>query len=84
MKAKEFVMANLGKSLTFKSVEEWNGGMIVGYCKDNDGIIISFTDLRGWGFNCIEEEDVILLHSPLNVTLLYIYLDGYKTVWEVE
>lgn len=72
---KQFVIANLGKSV--KEEEGRHKGqelMIVGYSLD-DGIlgimnlvILSLTTNDSW--TSLDKNDIILLHSPLNKSLL--------------
>lgn len=86
MDVKEYAIANLGKTVS------WHEGdlppnkkaMIVGYCEFEEALIVSFTDDRGWGHNNRTNRNIILLHSPLNVSLWYIYPYSIYKRWWIE
>lgn len=64
-----FVKKNLGKEINVNIAGGYKPGMIVGYNEYN--MIISFTEDTGWYGVERERGDVILLHSPLDVTYWY-------------
>lgn len=70
-----FAKENLGKEVRLEIDDVCKTGMIVGY--GLGAVIISFTDCSGWEENEIEKDDVILLHSPLNVTYWYWFDPSY-------
>lgn len=82
MNVKEFAKVNLGKSIEQEDLYYSDKGMVVGYSESEDAVIISFPDDRGWGH--LYSEDTILLHSPLNVTFLYMYLEDYPNFWRIK
>lgn len=82
MNVKEFAIANLGKSVEQEDLYYSDKGMVVGYFESEDAVIISFLDDRGW--KSVYSEDTILLHSPLNVTFLYMYLEDYPKFWRIK
>lgn len=86
MDVKEFAIANLGKTViwNYSSYYPYSNGMIVGYSKLQEAVIVSFTNEDGWSKEADEEEDIILLHSPLNVSLWYIYPDSIYKRWWIE
>ena len=80
MKVKAFVDDNLGKEITFKNCDNILGtpimkGMVVGYDSSTEiAVLVSYTTNVG----CFPEAlnyDIVLLHSPLNVSFQYVYLD---------
>lgn len=79
MDVKEFAIANLGKTVRWR--KEFVEGMIVGYNIEKEAIIVSFAYNLGWDYE-EEDGDIILLHSPLNVSFWYIYPNLNKR-WEV-
>lgn len=82
MDAKEYCIANLGKTVCFKDHFDEEGrrpveGMIVGYSTlGSDGLLVSFPNNLGWEATEeeIKEKDhcILLLHSPLNRTYWHI------------
>lgn len=64
-----FVKQNLGKVVRVNVDDIYKSGIIVGY--SDYFVIISFADHSGWEENELEPDDVILLHSPMNVTYWY-------------
>lgn len=64
-----FAKENLGKEIKVKMDDVYRCGIIVGY--NDDFVIVSFSDHSGWEEYELESDDVILLHSPLNVTYWY-------------
>lgn len=82
MDVKEFAISNLGKSIEQEELYYSDKGMVVGYFEPEDAVIISFPDDRGWGH--LYSEDTILLHSPLNMTYLYMYLDDFPKYWRIK
>lgn len=84
MNMKEFAIANLGKNIKWKDGARYplQEGMIVGYNELQKAIIVSFMYDIGWGKENIAGEDVVILHSPLNVSFWYIYPNLNKR-WEV-
>lgn len=84
MDMKEFAIANLGKTVRWESfiMRPLPEGMIVGYNNLQKAIIVSFMYDIGWGKENIAGEDVVILHSPLNVSFWYIYPNSTKR-WEV-
>lgn len=84
MDVKEFAIANLGKTVRWKDDVTYplQEGMIIGYSMSGEAVIISFTDTTGWDKETCEEGDIIILHSPLNVSFWYIYPNLNKR-WEV-
>lgn len=73
-----FVKENLGKTVRVTyGVQENAIGMIVGISKNKLNVLISFTTENGWKIkNTFNISDGgILIHSPLNVTCWYVYLD---------
>lgn len=83
MDVKEFAIANLGKTVRWESsiIRPLPEGMIVGYNNLQEAIIVSFTCNMGWDYE-EEDGDILLLRSPLNVSLWYIYINSNKR-WEV-
>lgn len=83
MDVKEFAIANLGKTVRWQRfiIRPLPEGMIVGYNELQEAIIVSFTCNTGWDYE-EEDGDIILLHSPLNVSFWYIYPNLNKR-WEV-
>lgn len=83
MDVKEFAIANLGKTVSWGSaiIRSFPESMIVGYSELQEAIIVSFTCNMGWDYE-EEDGDIILLHSPLNVSFWYIYPNLNKR-WEV-
>lgn len=81
---KQFIIANLGKSI--KGGERYKGQelMIVGYCTEDrmfticDLAILSLTSEDRW--TEIGKEDYILLHSPLNKSFTYMDIDLLKEI----
>lgn len=64
-----FVKQNLGKVVRVYVDDIYKSGIIVGY--NDEFVIISFADHSGREENELEPNDVILLHSPMNVTYWY-------------
>lgn len=85
MDVKEFAIANLGKEVIWEkySMYPYPNGMIVGYCEKTKAIITSFPDTQGWN-EVDEDEDTILLHSPLNISYLYVFMDNYQKYWRIK
>ncbi len=78
----EFARKNLGKSfITFDknhtNVPFGVEAMIVGYNHYFDLIICSMTECSGWN-HFWNEEEVLLLHSPLNYS--YFYMDHHELI----
>lgn len=74
-----FARENLGKEVTYRYRDNERKGMVVGYNAstiEHSIIVSSLTE--GWFASLIDENDKILLHSPLNR-----YLD-YVDIEEVE
>lgn len=81
MEYKDFAKSNLGKRVRFQDNSHWNEqkGMIVGYFIDYKSsmddllILVSFIDENeGWNEKRLDENDIVLLHSPLNRSFGYI------------
>lgn len=73
--AEEFVRKNLGKSfITFdknnSNVPVGVEAMIVGYNHYLNFVICSMTECSGWN-HFWDEEEVLLIHSPLNYSYFY-------------
>lgn len=80
--AEEFVRKNLGKSfITFNknciNVPFGVEAMIVGYNHYFNLIICSMTEYSGW-HHFWDEEEVFLVHSPLNYS--YFYMDHHELI----
>lgn len=79
MTAKEFAEKNIGKNAT----AEYFGikvGMVIGYTNDNS-VIISFPNGYGWHYRWLsDEQDHLLIKSPLNVGFLYFGVKDLKLV----
>lgn len=78
----EFARKNLGKSfITFDknntNVPFGVEAMIVGYNHYLNLIICSMTECSGW-HRFWDEEEVLLLHSPLNYS--YFYMDHHELI----
>lgn len=78
----EFARKNLGKSfITFNknciNVPFGVEAMIVGYNHYLNLIICSMTECSGW-HHFWDEEEVFLLHSPLNYS--YFYMDHHELI----
>lgn len=69
---KDFVQSNLGKEVIVKG----HKAMIVGYSKLTYYAIISFTKHYYW--NKPIRSDVILIHSPLNVSFSLVSVNTLK------
>lgn len=75
----QFVKENLGKEIAFKNCDNPKGtatmkGMVVGYDSNRIGILVSYTGNVGWSpAEIVNEDDIVLLHSPLNVSYGYIF-----------
>lgn len=82
MNVKEFAIANLGKSIELEDLYYSDKGMVVGYYEPEDTVIVSFPDDRGWSHKC--DEDTILLHSPLNITYMYMFSEYYPRFWRIK
>lgn len=84
MDMKKFAIANLGKSVRWRSfiMNPIPKGMIVGYNAIWGAVIVSFTDDIGWDKESLDGTDVILLDSPLNVSFWYIY-PNEEVKWKV-
>lgn len=82
---KEFAIANLGKEVRWSNEigTPFFIGMIVGYCTEEDAVMISFTHDIGWGSQNRESRNMILINSPLNVSFWYIYLEEQDRRWEI-
>ena len=69
----EFARKNLGKS--FKTFDKdyiipfKAEAMIVGYSSFKQLLICSVTEFSGW--RLFDEDDILLVHSPLNYTYFY-------------
>lgn len=81
---KQFVIANLGKSVKEEGRHKGQELMIVGYSLD-DGIlgimnlvILSLTTNDSW--TSLDKNDIILLHSPLNKSFTYMNVDVLKEI----
>lgn len=72
MDIKKICIANLGREINYGEFK----AMVVGYNTALEYLIISFTDYAGWNF--LTETDIILLHSPLNVSYSLISSVYYK------
>lgn len=74
--SKQFVIANLGKSVKEEGRHKGEELMIVGYSLDigmisiSKFVILSLTTNYGW--TSLDRDDIILLHSPFNNSLTYI------------
>lgn len=62
MDIKKICIANLGKEINYGEFK----GMVVGYNIVLGFLILSMTNSYGW--KLLEHTDIILLHSPLNVS----------------
>lgn len=82
MDVKEFAIANLGKEVIW--INSYPNGMIVGYCERNNSIIVSYSGMDGWNRTRVDYEDTILLHSPLNMSYLYVFMDKYQEYWRIK
>lgn len=65
----KFARKNLGKETEYK-FGHLKSGMIVGYNVKGRAIIVSFTDNTSW--SDLDEDDIILLRSPLNMSYEYV------------
>lgn len=78
----QFVKENLGKEIAFKNCDNPKGtatmkGMVVGYDSSQIEILVSYTNNVGWSpVEIVNEDDIVLLHSPLNVSYGYVFSDN--------
>ena len=72
MDIEKICIANLGKEIMYGRFK----GMIVGYDTILKYLIISFTNNYGWNF--LINNNIILLHSPLNHSYVLINPEYYK------
>lgn len=72
--AEEFAHKNLGKSFKIFDgnciIPSGTEAMIVGYNSSNKLIICSITGCTGWRY--FDEDDILLVHSPLSYSYFYI------------
>lgn len=79
MDIQQYVKVNLGKEITFKNCDNAKGtaimeGMVVGYDSCGIEILVSYTNNVGWSPNeIVDGDDIVLLHSPLNVSYDYVF-----------
>lgn len=75
----QFVIDNLGKEIRNQLNNNYCG-MIIGYdsIMNSNFIIVSRVDDKGW--HELEEHDIILLNSPLNVSYWYILINNVEFI----
>ena len=92
IEVRNWVRRNLGKEVTHlhetTSGTERHKGMVVGYSDISSinevNVLISYTDDRGWQQECIDSDDHVFVHSPLNVSFWIVGIDDIEEYAEQE
>lgn len=79
-RVKEEALAYLGKEVKWSNY--YPKGMVVGYSESKEAVIVSFPNNFGWSKEALEYDDVILIHSPLNVTFWNLFSISWDEVKE--
>lgn len=84
----KFITDNIGKEVVVKG----HIGMLIGYSLKVKLAIVSFTEwihdsnnnVYTWSIDTLDSADIILVHSPLNVSCYYLCKDHLKFLNDYE
>ena len=90
---RDWARRNLGKEVTIIDTNiaiRTSKAMVVGYSEfrvfgeEVTNVLVSFTNYAGWGPDGLYSTDHVFVHSPLNVSLWMVNLDGIEEYAEQE